>query len=217
MPRTYFSSLPLQCRSISPLPLYPLIKKKTYQYLPTARTSLAGRIHRACYTVPHKHKHTHTSPPPPSWHLHPMQGKTRETPHWIRNNILIISLFFFIFTPARKTVSLMPWMSVSASAVNSPLVQSLQFLFMSLLFLWFLLDTHTHRCKQLAQMLNGQIAWKILWQSPSGFSLSNNRKIKSTDDKLERQGIDTLIYNGVLSKWMQYQKCMADVYMRLHQ
>ena len=86
-----------------------------------------------------------------------------------------------------------------------------------LLFLWFLLDTHTHthKCKQhtLTQMHNGQIAWQTLRQSPPGFSLSN-RKIIRTADKLEQQGINTLIYNDVLSKWMQYQKCMADVYMR---
>lgn len=96
-----------------PPPLYPL--KKPTSILLHPETSPAGRIQQACYTVPHKHTHT-TIDAAASLAPSSNARKTRETPHWIRNNIPIISLFFLkkksasqsssatllLLTPARK-------------------------------------------------------------------------------------------------------------------
>lgn len=127
--------------------------------------------------------------------------------------VVFISLpLVLLFTPhaSTETVSLMPSTSVSALAVNNPVVQSLWILFM--LFFYFQLETraHTYRC------------WMVRLHDKL-FDSHHPASVSATTDKhnvpqiIGTTGDNTLIYNGVLSKWMQYQKCMADVYMRLHQ
>lgn len=161
MPRTYFSSPSPQCRSISLMPLY--THKKTTSILPQPAPVWCRKD---APSLLHSSTHHHRRRRLPGSLIHCKENSwNRSLNSELHPDNLPVLLKFFCFpvflshlvTPhaSTETVSLMPWTSVSASAVNSPLVQSLWFLFMSLLFLWFLLDTHTrthtdvnnlHRC-----------------------------------------------------------------------
>lgn len=153
-PGTYFSlspsllPLPPQCRSTPPPSNSPphafraIIKKNKFQYPPAARISLDWKDELSLL-----HTNTHQ----PLRLLYPVQ-RTPLLPslnlEWHPDNlpvVVFISLpLVLLFTPhaSTETVSLMPSTSVSALAVNNPVVQSLWILFM--LFFYFQLETHTH-------------------------------------------------------------------------